>query len=484
MIVCPMPVLDFSNIEIYYRDQSLLTIPSLAIQKGEIHGIIGESGSGKSLTLLLAMKLLPKGIHANGQCILDNQGQVLNLLQANDTIMKSIRGKTMGMIFQEPMSALNPRVRCGDQVLECLNIHQSLTKNAAKVKVIDSFRDVGLEEAERIFQSYPHQISGGQRQRVMIAMATINNPEIVLADEPTTALDPATGIQVLELLVNRCKQLGASLLLVSHDLELIAKYANTITVMRQGKIISSGSANDILKNHVHPYVSELLSANILKKESKKLGENIILELKNFGKKYSGKQGKLQLFKDLNVTLHSGETIAIVGKSGSGKSTIAKILTGLESLDEGEVWIDNQRMKPNTNNGIQMVFQDPFSSLNNEIRNLDCVREVFSFRGFSNEVATKKSKELLLSVGLDDSQMLKYPHQLSGGQRQRLCIARSLASEPKILILDESVAALDPLVRKQILLLLQKIQTDTGMAYLFITHDPMVASEFSDSVLSL
>lgn len=476
-------IVEFSNLSIQNKGRELLFLPKLIVHPGEIHGIIGESGSGKSLTLLATMGLLPKNISSHGIVFFKSVNGNSNILDLSKEQLRGIRGKEIGMIFQEPMSALNPREKCGDQAAENLSVHQNLPKEALKKRVLQAFEEVGLSDALRIYHSFPHQISGGQRQRVMIAMATINHPSLVLADEPTTALDPETGQRVLELLVARCRNLGAALILVSHDLELVGKYAESITVMRRGKVVCHGTKENILLTDPEPYVKELLLANTLEKKNIEFPAKPYLRIQNLSKSFTNGKQTIELFENIKAELKLGETLAIVGMSGSGKSTIGRILTGLDKDYTGEIFIDGEKLKPELA-GIQMVFQDPFSSLNNEIRNIEAIAEVFRVRGFAKNDALEKAKTLFEEVGLASEQEFKYPHQLSGGQRQRLCIARALASEPKILVLDESVAALDPLVRKQVLILLQRIQQNTGMIYLFITHDKIVAHSFADKMLQL
>lgn len=476
-------IVEFKNLSINHKGRELLFLPNLTVQPGEIHGIIGESGSGKSLTLLATMGLLPNGISAHGSILFNSANFNSNILDLSNEQLRGIRGKDIGMIFQEPMSALNPREKCGIQTAENLAVHQKLPKEELKKRVLMAFEDVGLSDATRIYNSFPHQISGGQRQRVMIAMATINHPSLVLADEPTTALDPETGQKVLELLVGRCRNLGAALILVSHDLELVSKYAESITVMRRGKVVCHGTKEKVLLTDPDPYVKELLLANTLDKKNIDFSEKSYLKIQNLSKSFPNGKQTIRLFENIEAELKPGETLAIVGMSGSGKSTIGRILTGLDKDYRGEILILGEKLNPELT-GIQMVFQDPFSSLNNEIRNIEAIAEVFRVRGFAKNIALEKAKILFSQVGLEAAQELKYPHQLSGGQRQRLCIARALASEPKILVLDESVAALDPLVRKQVLQLLQRIQQDTGMIYLFITHDKIVAHSFADQILQL
>ncbi|MCC7297237.1 MAG: ABC transporter ATP-binding protein [Bacteroidia bacterium] len=476
-------MLQIKDLEIEFKGKSLLHLPALSLAKGEVKGIIGESGSGKSLTLLAIMGLLPKGLLCRGNIDFNHQGDVIHLQGQTAQQMQHIRGKEIGMVFQEPMSSLNPRMRCGDQLLESLMVHQSGSGENARKTCEEALLSVGLTDVQRIYDSYPHQISGGQRQRVMIAMATINKPVLVLADEPTTALDPETGILVLEILVQRCRELGSALMLVSHDLEMVAKYADSIMVMRSGKVVTAGSATDVLSNNQVPYVKELLDAQHFKKPVP-ADQEVVLNIQDLSKTFFAASGNRKLFDGFNLSLRKGETIAVVGKSGSGKSTIAKILTRLEDADAGTAMVRGKDVLKEKNSGIQMVFQDPYSSLNNEIGVQETVAEVLRLKGKTRKDADEMAIAYLSNVGLGADFLQKYPHQLSGGQRQRLCIARALASEPDILILDESVAALDPLVKKQVLELLVEIQKEKRISYLFITHDMQVAAQFAHKSIGL
>lgn len=477
-------LLSVSDLSILAGNKPLLYLPEFKLDKGEVHGIIGESGSGKSLFLLSLMGLLPKELTLNAEIELFNSSAVYHLHNLKPEAFRKLRAKTIGMVFQEPLSALNPRIKCGDQILEVALNSGQWSNTKASGAVIEALEASGLDEPDRIAHSYPHQISGGQRQRVMIAMATILKPVLVLADEPTTALDPETGKAVLETLVQRCRDTGSSLILVSHDLEQIAKYADNITVLKNGNFVTSGRSSTILKNPENDYVKELLDAAVFQKRTLLQKNKAVLSAKGITKSFLSGRSKNNVITELSFAVHTGETIAVLGASGSGKSTLARILTGLEKADSGLVQLHEESRKKTNNTGVQMIFQDPYSSLNMEMKNLECIKEVFVFRGFSKRLAVEKATELFLQVGLSADYTNKYPHQLSGGQRQRLCIARALASEPSVLILDESVAALDPIVKKKILLFLADLQVKHGLSYLFITHDNMVAESFAHTQLHL
>ncbi|MFN4915610.1 MAG: ATP-binding cassette domain-containing protein [Sphingomonadales bacterium] len=469
------PMLHIQNLCICRGDKILSSIPDLRIEKGKTYGVIGESGSGKSLLLLSVMGLLPKELNAAGTLAFTENNDTLSLLQANKDALRKLRGKSIGMVFQEPLSALNPQRKCGWQLLEALEIHQKINKEKGKEICLKSLADVGIEQPERIYDAYPHQISGGQRQRVMIAMATMHKPALVLADEPTTALDPETAEKVLETLVQVCKNMGSSLILVSHDLPLVMKYCGHITVMQHGKMVVSGSSQDILAaEKIHPYVKALTDALPVGKREALLHGEAVLKAAELGKTYKQEKKEFNALSHISFSLKKGEGLAVLGYSGSGKTTLAKILTGLESTDDGSVLFNGVSILEKRPTGVQMVFQDPFSSLNTEISNRETLLEVLKLHGYSYDEAEDKVFELFSQVGLDASLLHRFPHQLSGGQRQRLCIARALAGNPKVLVLDEAVAALDPLVQKQILDLLKSIQLQTGVIYLFITHNPDAA----------
>ncbi|MBS3914743.1 MAG: ABC transporter ATP-binding protein [Bacteroidetes bacterium] len=474
--------LKVSNLRIHARGNELLHLQQFQLHTGEIHGIIGESGSGKSLFLFAIMGLLAKGLAFEGEVEMQLDGKSMELFKLTSDAFRKLRGKEMGMVFQEPMSALNPRQYCGLQIVEAIRIHEKMDFNSAKNLALEALKDVELEDPDRIYHSYPHQISGGQRQRVMIAMATILKPALVLADEPTTALDPETGEAVLKTLVQRCKSTGSSLILVSHDLKSIAKHSENITVLRKGSLVVAGNTKSVLEG-ANDYVRQLLEAATLPEAEISQHSNKKLQVENIKKSFKNRGKTMEVIRNANFEIPAGETLGILGKSGSGKSTLAKILTGLERADAGNVYYSGDNLISKKITGIQMVFQDPYASLNNEITCGSAISEVFLIRGFPSAEAKRRAMNLLEKVGLSNEYYSRYPHQLSGGQRQRVCIARALAADPEILILDEAVAALDPLVQRQVLLLLKDIQKETGIIYLFITHNPEIARHFCHSAVA-
>jgi len=476
------PLLSIRNLKISINGNSLLTLDALDVNPGEIHGIIGESGSGKSLTLFGVMGLLSPALTVAGSVQLNG----IELTDLSETTLRGIRGKEIGMIFQEPMTALNPQMRCGKQLMESAMIHEP-NLDLAKQKVDRKLTQLGLGEIlDRILSAYPHQLSGGQRQRVMIAMACVHEPSLILADEPTTALDSVARQQVMRDLERICKDQGSALLWVSHELDLVKQYAEGVTVLRKGVCMAQGSRDEVFGANAHQYVKELIEAMPSGVWVKPLDEYVpVLQILDLGKTYQQKGYEVKALRGFTDILHRGETLAIVGLSGSGKSTLAKLLVALELPTGGSVLLNSESLKRKPPTGIQMVFQDPYSSLNPNDKSIDAVSEVVRFvKNCSREEAEIRSKELLSEVGFDLRLAGAYPHEMSGGQRQRLCIARALASDPKVLILDEAVAALDPLVQKQVLDLLLGLQRDRGLAYIFITHNLEVARAIAHRIVFL
>ena len=492
------PLLSIRNLKISINGNSLLTLDALDVNPGEIHGIIGESGSGKSLTLFGVMGLLSPALTMEGSI----QFNGMELCGLGQNAWLGIRGKEIGMIFQEPMTALNPQMRCGKQLMESALIHEH-DLALAKEKIERKLTQLGLGEIlDRILSAYPHQLSGGQRQRVMIAMACVHEPPLILADEPTTALDSVARQQVMRDLERSCKDQGSSLLWVSHELDLVKQYAEGVTVLKKGVCLAQGDSLTVFGEQAHLYVKELIEAMPSDVWVKPLVEFLpVLEIRDLGKTYQQKGWEVKALRGFTDILHRGETLAIVGLSGSGKSTLAKLLVALELPTEGSIELNSQSLNRRPPTGIQMVFQDPYSSLNPNDKSIDAVSEVVEWinKGKKNVDYTKenntfmhetksgcreKAMALLREVGFDLRLAEAYPHEMSGGQRQRLCIARALASDPKVLILDEAVAALDPLVQKQVLDLLLGLQRDRGLAYIFITHNLEVARAIAHRIVFL
>lgn len=477
-------LLTIQDLRIHAGSTSLVHLPLLELHAGELHGIIGESGSGKSLTLFTVLGLISPQLTVTGS--VQFQGQELTTLSPK--LWQTIRGKAIGMVFQEPMSALNPQMRCGKQLLESARIHEP-DLNKAQALVNKKLDQLGLSEIkERIMQAYPHQLSGGQRQRVMIAMACVHEPPLILADEPTTALDSVARAQVMDDLQRVCREQGSALLWVSHELDLVRQYAETITVLRKGVCIAQGDSADVFGAEADPYVKELIAAMPHGKWVSPLQNPVpVLSIQSLSKNYGHGPQAVQALMDFNEVLHQGETLSVVGLSGSGKSTLAKLLVALEQPTIGQITLGDKPLPRKPPTGIQMVFQDPYASLNPNVKAIDAVAEVVALvskQKMSSPDAMNRAMELLKEVGFDLRLSQAYPHQMSGGQRQRLCIARALASNPKVLILDEAVAALDPLVQKQVLDLFIALQQERQLAYLFITHNLEVAQAISHRIVFL
>ncbi len=500
---------------------TLVDSVSFSVAEGSILGIVGESGSGKSVTCMGITKLLPSNIHLIGKVIFQSKVlKAIDLFHCAENDLRKLRGKEISYVFQEPMTALNPVLTCGYQVSEAILAHEKLSKSDLKNRVLELFREVKLPDVERIFSSCPHQISGGQRQRVMIAMAIANNPRLLIADEPTTALDASVQKSIINLLESMVKKRGMAMIFISHDLNCLKSVADEVLVMYKGKVVEEATASMLFTHPKHPYTRALMQTRASYKLAGKILPTIpdllletesgefhaaeftskmrikntmgeaVLEVRNLGKTYAKKsflkkvKPQKPVIESINFTITQGETLGIVGESGCGKSTLAKILTGLETKNQGEIEFFN------STNGmigrqVQMVFQDPFSSLNPSLKAGEAIMEPMSVHRLHPKAAIKsKAIELLNLCGLTGDFFDKYPHQMSGGQRQRVCIARALSLQPNILILDESVAALDVSVQSQILNLLKDIQLKLGLTYLFISHDLNVVGYMADNIMVL
>ena len=498
---------------------------SYEISTNEIVGIVGESGSGKSVSSLAILGLLPKKMSKieNGCVIFDGH----NLLKNSPADWQKIRGKAIAMIFQEPMSALNPSMRCGKQIEEVLEIHTDLNSKMRKEKIIALFEKVQLPDPEKIYQSFPHEISGGQKQRVMIAMALACHPKLLIADEPTTALDVTVQREIITLLKNLQAEYGMSILFISHDLSLIAEIADKVLVMYQGKIVEQGITRDIFQNPKHVYTKALIASkpptnirfkrlptidDFLKEKepaeqilpsSRRITHNEmyaktpILEVKNVSKSYFTKANWFQKpteFKAVDAVsfaIYEGETVGLVGESGCGKSTLGNAIMQLDEATSGDIFYHGKNithLKGNDlkkmRNEIQLIFQDPFSSLNPRLSVGNAIMEpMLAHNIYENKkVCRQKTIELLERVGLSEEHFNRFPHEFSGGQRQRIGIARAIALQPKIIICDESVSALDISVQAQVLNLLNELKEMYGFSYLFISHDLAVVKYMSDQVL--
>lgn len=523
------PILKVSELSISFFnnriENEIIHSISYQLNRNEILGIVGESGSGKSVSSLAILGLLPKKISAitNGEIRFKQK----DLTKLPTKELQSIRGNEIAMIFQEPMSSLNPSMTCGQQVVEILQRHTELGNKEIKNEVLELFNKVKLPNPERVFRAYPHEISGGQKQRVMIAMAIACKPKILIADEPTTALDVTVQKEIILLLKQLQKEEGMSILFISHDLALISEICDRVLVMYQGDIVEQGSVNDIFKAPKHTYTRALINSRpplnirykrlatikdfmtdtlnhkiITKKEREENHERLyskppLLEVTNLEKEYISKSGwfsKPESFKAVNnvsFKLYEGETLGLVGESGCGKSTLSNAILLLDKATKGSIkykGVDITNLsKQNTRElrkEIQIIFQDPFASLNPRISVGKAIMEPMVVHGIGNSQKNRVKivYELLEKVGLDANVFNRYPHEFSGGQRQRIGIARAIAVEPKLIICDESVSALDISVQAQVLNLLNELKENFRFTYIFISHDLAVVKYMSDNLI--
>lgn len=467
------------------------------IKKGEIVCIVGESGSGKSVSANAIMGLLPEEIKPVSGSIMFNG---MDVLQQNETTLRKIRGQSIGMIFQEPLSALNPLMTVGKQIAEVMQVHNKYPGEQRRARVLEMLDFVGLPNPELLYDSYPFRLSGGQRQRVMIAMALALEPDLLIADEPTTALDMTTQAQILDLILRIQKEKGMGVMFITHDFGVVAEISHKVVVMEKGVIVEQGSSEQILNQPQHPYTKRLIASvphanNATPRPDQDESEKPILEVRNLHKTYVTEGGFFQkkrvvhAVNDISFSLKQGETLGIVGESGSGKSTLGRCLLKLMHFEKGELIFDGKDLAPLSEyefrpmrHAMQMVFQDPFSSLNPRHTIGQAIAGGPIANGVSRGRAEERARELLKLVGLDASAFNRYPNQFSGGQRQRVGIARALALEPKLLIADEAVSALDVSVQAQVLDLLNELQQKFGIAMVFITHDLRVAAQVCDSVI--
>jgi peptide/nickel transport system ATP-binding protein len=465
----------------------------LAVDAGEIVCLVGESGSGKSVIAHTTMGLLPRGLAATaGEILLAGE----NVLTAGEARLRALRCTRMAMIFQEPMTALNPVMRCGDQIDEVLAAHTRLPAAARRAKVLDIVRAVGLPDPVRMIASYPHQLSGGQRQRVMIAMALVLKPALLIADEPTTALDVTTQAQILALIRELMRAHGTGVLFITHDFGVVAEIADRVAVLRRGEIVEEGRAQALLRHPQHPYTQMLIRSvpSLVPHARDPVIGPVVVRAESVGKTYAQRswlgtaKHAVEAAADVSFEIRRGETLGIVGESGSGKTTVARCVARLTTPTRGRIVVGDTDFASISRTQlhalrrkVQMVFQDPYRSLNPRRTVGAAIAEGPMNYGMPQAAARERARALMELVQLDAGAIDRYPHQFSGGQRQRICIARALAMEPDLLIADEAVSALDVSVQAQVLALLDDIRRRLDLAMLFITHDLRVAAQVCDRV---
>ena len=493
----------FGNLDPVVRDVSFSVAP------GETLALVGESGSGKTVTCRAILRILPRVARIrSGTIILNSRKGPIELTKLSERKMRKVRGSLVSMVFQEPMRSLSPLHRIGSQVSEVLCLHKGCSENAARKQVLETFERVGFPDVERAYRAYPFELSGGMRQRAMIAMAMVSKPELLIADEPTTALDVTTQAQVLGLMKDLQAETGMAMILVTHDLGVVANMAEQVVVMHKGRMMESGPAKLVIQSPAHPYTQQLFNAapSIPEDVDHSADEeptDLILELKSVSKTYQVRSKSMmkppvtiEACRGIDLALARGTTLAIVGESGSGKTTAARIALGAELPDPGgEVLFREARgAKPLPVHDMtraeriafqkkaQMVFQDPYSSLSPRMRVADALSEPLDIHGIGSRSERRdRAAAMLEQVGLGKDMMQRYPHAFSGGQRQRLSIARALMLDPALLVCDEPTSALDVSVQDQILTLLEDIRDRLHLSYLFISHDLAVVARIADEV---
>jgi len=495
-------LIKINNLSVGFQSQNNKTevVKSISfdIPKGKTVALVGESGSGKTVTALSILKLLPypSAFHSSGKIIYNN----IDLLQSNQTNIQKIRGNKISAIFQEPMTSLNPLHTIEKQISEILIIHSKISYKEASLKTKDLLRQVGLEDIAKRIKSYPYELSGGQRQRVMIAMSIANKPDLLIADEPTTALDVTIQSQILELIKNLQEKMNMSILFISHDLAVVKKIADYVCIMKDGKIIEKNNKENIFENPQHSYTKMLITSKSKNKKTFSSTKDSILKVKNLKVWFPVKKGILRRTIDhvkaidaLNLNLKTKQTLGIVGESGSGKTSLVQAILKLIT-SRGEIIFNNQKINNLKNKEMkkirremQIVFQDPFSSLSPRMTIKQIIAEGLEIheKNISRNIKDEKIKKIIDEVGLNyDDIYQRFPHEFSGGQRQRIAIARALILKPKLLILDEPTSALDVSIQNQILDLLNDLQEKYNLAYIFISHDMKVIKTMADYIMVL
>jgi peptide/nickel transport system ATP-binding protein len=504
------PLLTVENLSIAFgTGEPVVEGVSFELEPGSTMALVGESGSGKTVTCRAVLRILPRSARIlSGRITLNNAEGTHVLTGMSERKLRRVRGNMVSMIFQEPMRSLSPLHRIGNQVSEVLWLHRGMNEREAQREVLATFERVGFEDPDRTYRSYPFELSGGMRQRAMIAMAIVAKPDLLIADEPTTALDVTTQAQVLGLMKELQRETGMAMILVTHDLGVVANMAENVVVMYKGRVMESGRADAMLRGPAHPYTQQLFDAApeipaVAAPAPPLPDDDLILQLKDVAKTYTMRSGSpwkpaklIHACRGIDFRLPRGKTLAVVGESGSGKTTAARIALGAEPPDPGgEVWF---RARPDSDpvavhmldraartafqREAQMVFQDPYSSLSPRMRILDALTEPLEIHRIGNRSERRDRAEAVLKqVGLNPDMLMRFPHAFSGGQRQRLSIARAMMLDPSLLVCDEPTSALDVSVQEQILQLLEDIRDHMGLSYLFISHDLAVVARIADDV---
>ncbi|MFH1753635.1 MAG: ABC transporter ATP-binding protein [Candidatus Omnitrophota bacterium] len=493
-------LLEVKDLKVYFDNDNGETVKavdgiSFGVGEDEVVGIVGESGSGKTMTALSVMRLIPPtGRFAGGEILFSGR----DLLKLDEESMRQARGQSISMIFQEPFTSLNPVFMIGDQIVESVLAHKQVPAQEAKDLAVELLKKVQMKDPDTVYHKYPHQLSGGQRQRVMIAMALALGPKLLIADEPTTALDVTIQAEILALIAKLKRELNMSIIFITHDLGVVNAVADRIFVMKDGKIVESGAKRDIMKAPKHPYTKKLLDA-IPKIETDKGADHIergdFVKVESLCKTYSiergiwrKKVGQVKALDGVTLEIKRGGTLGLVGESASGKSTLGRLILGLEEPDSGRITIDGKPLAQHLKETprkiremMQIVFQDPYGSLDPRMRMGDIVVEGPSILGYKKARRERMLEDTLNKVNLKYKDRSKYPHQFSGGERQRIAIARALAVNPKFLVLDEPVSSLDVSIQAGILDLLKELQNMLKLTYLFISHDLRVVGHLANEV---
>ncbi|MEU3825888.1 ABC transporter ATP-binding protein [Streptomyces sp. NPDC029080] len=489
------PLLEVTSLDVDFAGRPAVRDVSLTVERGEVLGLVGESGSGKSVTALSVLGLLPGNATARGSIRLDGT----ELLGASERVLTGIRGDRVAMVFQDPLSAFTPVHRIGDQIAEAVRAHRDTGREQARRRAVELLDLVGIPEPELRSRAFPHEFSGGMRQRAMIAMAMAGEPDLILADEPTTALDVTIQAQILDVLRTARRETGAAVLLVSHDLGVIAGMADRVAVMRDGRVVEQGPAPDVFHRPREPYTRQLLAAVPridTAREPRPADGEPVLRVRGLTRTFpvlkgtvvKRRTGTVYAVDGVDLDIRRGETLALVGESGSGKSTTLFELLELAAPEGGTVELFGQRLGglgraavKDLRRRIQIVFQDPMASLDPRMPVGDIVAEPLRTQGADRATVARRVAGLLTQVGLDPAHADRFPHEFSGGQRQRIGIARALSVAPELLVLDEPVSALDVSVQAEVLDLLRRLKEELGLAYLFVSHDLSVVRNIADRV---